>query len=155
MLSSVNIQLVAKAEMALILFTALWEVIVWRDFYCLNLAVLSEEIWTKRQPVTACQLMLGIMANYVTKTRWLHCFREQKQRTPWTRRCLCTEVFTASSRQCGSCLTAATLRHCQYTRAPAQCCPSHLCSYNQNMSFKTVFILITLYLCTTFTLPCC
>lgn len=82
MLSSVNIQLVAKAEMALILFTALWEVIVWRDFYCLNLAVLSEEIWTKRQPVTACQLMLGIMANYVTKTRWLHCFREQKQRTP-------------------------------------------------------------------------
>lgn len=143
--------------MALILLTALWEVIVWRDFYCLNLAVFSEEeIWTKRQSVTAWQLMLGIMANYITKTLWLHCFSEQKQRTPWTRRCFCTEVFTTSSRQCGSCLTAAILRHCQYTwaTAPAQCCPSHLCSYNQNISFKTVFMLITQYLCTIFILPC-
>lgn len=34
MLSSINIQLVAKAEMALIFLTVLWEVIVWRDFYC-------------------------------------------------------------------------------------------------------------------------
>lgn len=36
MFSSINIQLVAEAEMALILLIALWEVIVWRDFYCLN-----------------------------------------------------------------------------------------------------------------------